>query len=344
MKHIRFYEVDLLRFLAAFMIVLYHFTHTATLKNFVDFQDDHLITSYFYLGISFFFIISGFVILMSAEGVSAKHFVLSRFIRLYPAYWTCVILSSIIIASFGGGRSVHWDQFFMNLTMFHSIWDYPSIEGVYWTLTIELKFYLIILILLLTGGLRYIEHIIALVLTVSLYFIFQPYALASNVWGEIFPHWSGYFAAGGLFYLIRRDGLSVYKSILWILSLVFVIKQSVLLTSMLQSTVVAEYKTIWVVLMSVSFFALFTFIALKESNVFRQRVFYNLGVLSYPLYLIHESIGYILFIQLEDYWNKYLILLLSIILVMGLAFMIHHYVERPLSSWLRKKLLGHTSN
>src|SRR5436190_1602313 len=73
---------------------------------------------YGYLGVELFFIVSGFVILLTALNRSAREFVVSRGTRLYPAFWTCVTITFLAILTIGGSRySATWPQYLANLTM-----------------------------------------------------------------------------------------------------------------------------------------------------------------------------------------------------------------------------------
>ena len=89
----RLVEVDALRGLAALAVVLFQYTTRFT-ELFAtnppptfSFPDGHY-------GVNLFFIISGFVIFMTLEKTSRPmDFVLSRFSRLFPAYWVAIILT-----------------------------------------------------------------------------------------------------------------------------------------------------------------------------------------------------------------------------------------------------------
>src|SRR5688572_28370593 len=80
--------LDLLRFLAAAAVMLYHygFRGSAGADRYLEFRFDALgpVCRYGYLGVPLFFMISGFVILMSAVGKSPREFVATRAARLYP--------------------------------------------------------------------------------------------------------------------------------------------------------------------------------------------------------------------------------------------------------------------
>ncbi|THE07586.1 acyltransferase [Microbacterium oleivorans] len=104
-------------------------------------------SAYGFMGVQLFFLISGFVILMSVEGRSVGEFVAARISRLFPAYWAAVILTAILIEFIAGdqlGKSVTLVQVLTNLTMLQQWTGVPHVDGVYWTLAVELLFYLLI--------------------------------------------------------------------------------------------------------------------------------------------------------------------------------------------------------
>src|SRR5690554_5644422 len=84
--------LDLLRFGAALAVVLFHLVETSAWGTRFAFPALSGVTMFGVYGVRLFFVISGFVILMSAWGHSPGRFVISRIARLYPAYWASVIL------------------------------------------------------------------------------------------------------------------------------------------------------------------------------------------------------------------------------------------------------------
>lgn len=97
----RIKELDALRGLAALAVVLYHYTtqyeklfgHTGVLGW--QFQ-------YGSHGVHLFFMISGFVIFLTLDRVKkSRDFVISRFSRLFPAYWFAIMLTTIVVWTFG---------------------------------------------------------------------------------------------------------------------------------------------------------------------------------------------------------------------------------------------------
>ena len=169
---LRFYELDLLRFGAAASVVLFHY-------GFRGYAADHMTdmpylslastVKYGYLGVDLFFLISGFVILMTACAGSARHFVASRVARLYPAFWACCTLTFLVTLIAGGGRfSASLNQYAANMTMFSGFFGVPSIDGAYWSLFVEMRFYLLVFVVLLLGQMARIRALLGLWLVLVL--------------------------------------------------------------------------------------------------------------------------------------------------------------------------------
>src|SRR5712692_76407 len=99
----RLYEIDLLRITAALAVVLYHYTFSGYARHLtaIAFPALSTVTRYGYLGVDMFFVISGFVVLLSAWGRRPHEFVISRIVRLYPAYWVAVTITAIVAITYG---------------------------------------------------------------------------------------------------------------------------------------------------------------------------------------------------------------------------------------------------
>src|SRR5712691_1793156 len=99
----RFAELDGLRSIAALWVVVYHFVgrpNAYWLKDNPEFAA--LITPWNInlqglYAVDLFFIISGFVIFMTIRrSNTVLDFVISRAARLYPAFWVCVLVTTVI--------------------------------------------------------------------------------------------------------------------------------------------------------------------------------------------------------------------------------------------------------
>jgi peptidoglycan/LPS O-acetylase OafA/YrhL len=94
-------------------------------------------------------------------------FIVTRFIRLYPIFWIAVIFTFSIVSIFQlENRSVSFTDMLLNLSMIPALLNTPYVDGVYWTLLFELKFYLLIFVIFLFGFINKIEYLSILFLII----------------------------------------------------------------------------------------------------------------------------------------------------------------------------------
>lgn len=134
-----------LRFFAAAWVVFFHFGATALSKTAAPDALKNIAMSG-YLGVSFFFILSGFILtsvyrtkIKSISNVSS--YMLARFARIYPVY----ILSLLATLPYDGPKS--WAGAILSLVLLQS-WAPASTASLFswntptWTLSVELLFYI----------------------------------------------------------------------------------------------------------------------------------------------------------------------------------------------------------
>lgn len=150
MEH-RLRYLDAIRGVAALAVVLSHFIERTTLHTTWFFS--HFNLGQF--GVILFFILSGMVIPYSLkpEPGGVRIFIVSRFFRLYPAYWFSIIIAVITSLVFFHVQP-EMKVILFNMTMIQSVFGIPDLFGVYWTLIIELFFYVLCVFLFIVGVLK----------------------------------------------------------------------------------------------------------------------------------------------------------------------------------------------
>src|SRR5690606_38058858 len=134
----RLVAMDGLRFGAAAAVLLYHFTATSTVASYWGtiperaFPVLNEVTRYGWLGVELFFMISGFVILLSADGRGVAGFVASRVGRLFPAYWACIVVTVALQRVWSGGRQTTLFETLVNLTMVQDLFEVTGVQVVFW--------------------------------------------------------------------------------------------------------------------------------------------------------------------------------------------------------------------
>lgn len=335
---IRFYEIDLLRFIAALSVVLFHYTYfgyKVSGYSPVSYPEIGQLTRYGSLGVPLFFMISGFVVLMSAQGKTIKQFFLSRVTRLYPAFWAACTLTFIVETSVGRGpatSSLHSGiiQYLYNMTMFHEFIGVQAVDGAYWSLTVEIIFYFLIAVLMGFNLLPHLDLFIALWLGYSgmpgLAHTGTPFSLL------FFPSFAPYFSAGMLFFLLQRPEGRTWKR--WgLLAVAFVLALHSASNHAKEASLLLNDYTSWKVSMAIvaAFFLLFFVIVFRKIDLSSFTWLSYLGALTYPLYLLHSNIAYIVMQQVGHSVNKYVLLASILVSMLFLSYLINLLVEKRLA-------------
>jgi peptidoglycan/LPS O-acetylase OafA/YrhL len=125
------------------------------------------------LGVMIFFLCSGFIIPASLERPAAagraaglRAFWRSRLFRLFPLYWLSLGAALVMAVAHGtpAGRTLGVSGWLANTTMLQPFLGFPHAMTVYWTLTVEMVFYLSVSALFALGWHR---RSVALSLTMS---------------------------------------------------------------------------------------------------------------------------------------------------------------------------------
>lgn len=342
----RIYQIDLLRFLAAMSVVLFHYLFRGYIfdnQSNLQFIEIGKYFKYGYLGVDLFFIISGFVITLSIKSRKLKDFWISRISRLLPSYWLSILITASIIGLFGSPRfEINLKQIIINMTMFQNYFNVRSIDGVYWSLMIEMRFYIFIIgSYVLLNKIREIklDYVIFSWLTLSITHLFLNHLLAFKILNYfLILDWSSYFIAGMIFYQIFKNKINAKYSILLCISISIALFNALSRVEQLE----LHYKTTFSPVFISGFIMLFYIIMLLVSCGKLQTInspqFLKFGLLTYPLYLIHQKIGYIIFNNLGNESNKYLILFSTIISMLLVSYIISVLFEPRVSNYVKTKL------
>lgn len=319
-------ELDALRGLAAIAIVLFHYTYRFG-QIYAQPSSSVPALAQGQYAIYLFFMLSGFVILMSREKtVRPFDFLVSRFSRLYPTFWVAVCVSFAIVAIFSlPGREVSLTSAIVNLTMLPQLLNIPLVDGVYWTLTIELMFYAAMFVLILLKLHRRIELVSAVWLMVLLLYqdVMPRLGLPTPLDYCVTLNGAAcYIIAGMMFYKIKTHPRK------WHLHAIVLFSFAVLVGNGGWSLAVA----------SALFYALFYAVVFGwlKSLAIRPLVF--LGTVSYPLYLLHQNIGFVI---LRGFYSigasPWVAIPIAVLIVLALATAVAFLLERPANSAIRRR-------
>lgn len=335
--------LDGLRGLAILAVIFFHaFSRWNEIEPFKHSKLILGLFEYGWLGVQLFFAISGYVIYRSV--LSQKNllmFTISRYLRLAPSMFIASILifaSSFLIPERPEGAVKLIDFIpsisFINPEIISQVTnlDVDDLEGVFWSLYIEVKFYLIVGIVFFIFKDKnliciHLLFFFWLILGFTKIFI-TDYVLIYKIFyimGDADIKYLGWFLIGVCAYKFDKDR-SIFKGIL----LLVVSLSAVLTTSYINLEVIIASTIISLLFLIPIFF-------LKFRSIFSNKFLLFFGFISYPLYLVHQNFVTGMAIKLYNFnsnFPSYMYPLIFLIIIVFIAFLITKY-ERKLNRILR---------
>jgi len=342
-----------MRFLAALPIVFLHIG-----SNFFGLTSLRAAFAYGYIGVSFFFVLSGFVLTWSTANMPARRFWWLRFARIWPAQ---ALIAAVVFMFLIQGRALDWPGRAAAFLLVQSWWPSSNVyfggNGVSWSLSCEAFFYLVFPALAI--GIRRLDYrglaavgagllaMLAIAPAVGewwglsqpvkywLFFILPAYRLLEFLLGMILaravqcgfrvPHprlaaaVSGAALAGLVAALVWATNFGWYPSRPWVALLFLPVFASLILTGATADIVGA-------------------------ASWLTSRPLQWLGATSFALYLVHQPLFRIT--QTWGWWPTRhdlagLVAFAAFLAVaLAAAGLLHHLVEKPLERRLRAMPVG----
>ncbi|MFG2996865.1 acyltransferase family protein [Streptomyces sp. NPDC048340] len=333
--------LDGVRIVAALAVLLYHYVVLSRdwgVPNTEVFPVSHRLAVYGWLGVEIFFMVSGFVICMSAWGRTVGDFAVSRVSRLFPAYWVAVAFTSAVLFTWPEVRGVtSLTDVVVNLSMLQGGIGVPHMDDAYWTLFAELKFYVLFALVVMRGTTY--RNCVLFCGIWTLAGIVAPTADSGVLSFFAIPPFSPYFTAGIAFYLMRRFGPN---AVLWaVVGVQFLLAQHYVNSRMISNLgpgVTAETPA-WPAHVTIALgFLLMAGIALGTFDGIRWRWLPHAGAVTYPFYLMHMMAGLTLIHRFRDDVAPVPLVLGVTAGMVLLAWTVHRLIERPLGRALRDGL------
>lgn len=172
-------HLDGLRAVAILSVLLFHYfarwlppASEVALYPYGDVLRDVPLVKYGYYGVHLFFIISGFVITMTLTRCGSWHeFAVRRFARLFPAMLVCSASTYLVLVAIPGAPFVATPYYFVpSLTFIDPLFFnklagrdlFRGMDGAYWSLFVEMKFYVLMATLYFFGKARVVRNFLFL--------------------------------------------------------------------------------------------------------------------------------------------------------------------------------------
>lgn len=334
--------LDLLRLLAALSVVLFHYTFRGWAAD--GYTHVHLPaliswTKYGARGVSLFFVISGFVIAYSAAGRAAQEFAMARIVRLYPTFVFCMTLTFAVTLLFGMPPFTgSLQQWLANLAIAAPALGQPYMDGAYWSIVAEITFYAWMALFIAAGLFpRYLAQLSFVWLAITL---LNVTVIHSGAVERIFlTEVSGFFAAGLLLYEIFFRQSSSTGWMLLIAATLIAAFQTIEAASWSRAHYAVEFSSAVITALCVASVVLVALAIQVRRLPLNAPLVAALGGLTYPLYLLHQHVGYIIFNRSEGVVPDWLLVSVVIALMLTLSWAVWRFVE-PKGQSLARRLLS----
>jgi peptidoglycan/LPS O-acetylase OafA/YrhL len=337
-KSVRLLELDALRGIACMSVVLFHLgvKCQAELGN-------SEIFNFGITGVELFFVISGFVILMTLEKTKSwKDFLVSRASRLYPAYWACASFTALLYLIIERvkpdlARNDLPIEYLINLTMLQKWVNIRDLDSSYWTLSVELIFYGLMLIAFRANQIKNIEAIglislIAIIATqkIAIHPIVAEVLNVSKL--ESFIVFYPLFYAGIITYKMKFNRTTITR---YTLIIICFATQYLLFSKNRTEYISSQQYGLILILYGIILFLFvndFLGFIVNKTTIF-------LGEISYSLYLIHQFLAQNIIIPGLTKYNNVNPLVATFIVALPIciviATIINKKIEKPMMLAIR---------
>lgn len=340
--------IDLLRFACAMLVVAHHYAARLPILSIGRPAGPPLDWAAWgwagWVGVEIFFVISGYVIACSALSGEAADFLRRRALRLVPGAWICATITAATMILTGTEPASLIMPQWVNAMTFWPIGK--PVDGTYWTLGIEIAFYLLVAIRLKSDGrAREIERIgMALAIVSAGYW---SWAAVAGPWQNraadlLLLSYGGTFACGIALWGVRQSGPSAMRLAMLALGTATSIAEIRATCAVMATGTGVEpgaVVPIALFLGAVAIIALAGRVQPAIERIIRPRAAGFIGMMTYPLYLIHQRIGEMLIVDLIAAGVPWRLAIIgTAMLAVAGAAAITALMEPPLRRWISQNL------
>lgn len=341
--------LDGFRGIAILLVIFYHYysfyaSDPRHMYPFGALWSDVPLFEYGLYGVHLFFAVSGFVISLTLlRCATLPEFAVRRFARLWPTMLLCACITFVFLTVFPQYWPQRLSNFLPSLTFiegqnFERVFEgteFDWIDGAYWSLFVEVRFYLIAAVLYFLDRARFQRSVfIASLIIFSAYWTLElaEQTRAAHIVHDllipVYLPWFLFGIAGHCLWTGKRN---------WAATLTVTAFLPLVLTAIAFGT----WKDFAVAAAICGLFLL-SFGSAAARQILSSPWLTSVGVASYSLYLLHQNIGVTATSLIARYWSVPPVLALGLPLLVATALIlaahvIFHRWETPLNAWIVKR-------
>lgn len=306
----RLLNLDILRLFSAILVLVYHYGFRMEItgeSGGVAFPEFTSAAIWLDSGLLIFFAISGYVITLSAEGRTAFDFAVGRVARLWPTFILCASATAIVVYNWPVPSLTlpTIKQWLAHLVINARMLGQPFLDGAYWTIAYEVMFYGWVFLFIALGWFnKHWRSIVVVWLALS---VSNELRFDSEVLRKLFiTEYSGYFVFGMTLYKLQSkrttaSSLILVAAILWATATPFIIEPKFFEMYGIHRSFMG------LALIGPVAVSCVTLCVLLPSLPIRPTIALGIGGLTYPLYLLHQNIGYAVFARFGATYDRWLL-------------------------------------
>ncbi|MEI9923311.1 MAG: acyltransferase [Bradyrhizobium sp.] len=360
--------LDLLRFAAALSVAFFHLMFSSWagdlrgldryLYSGAQFPSAVAFTWFGWVGVEIFFVISGFVIANSASKASPIEFLINRALRLYPAVWVCATAAFVVLLIFARDSFPQLIGPYIRSMLL--VPRGPWIDDVYWTLSAEISFYALVFVLLALKRVTLLHAAWALTIYSGIFNAFfllamLKFPLSHLYWffvihrvtaAPLLMYHGCLFALGIWFWAAANRKLRPLERFGLVLAFISGAAE-IYSTSLFHVTDLPAVSGQWPlvpVAVYVAAMCVVGFTAMESRRSINRSVpgagyFRTVGLITYPLYLTHKTVGgTIARVLIEAGLDATLSVLVALSSVIALCWVVCLNIEPPLRALMKQFL------
>lgn len=346
-------QLTFTRFFAAFLIVFYHMGGDLFKDISPIFE---IIRHNLNLGVGYFFVLSGFVMMIAygkQDKIGLRGFMINRLARIYPTHilaLVCTLLVSLFVSiNYLDYFEFDWKgfllQFFLIQTWFPAYslsWNVPS-----WSISVELFFYVAFVFLFNYFFKKmkfvYISFLIAVFwllsqILMNVYYLDQNYPGTGSIqWYFLYfnplTNFSSFLVGclGGYIYPFYKNKHKNYDI------LIIIVISITILFVLLGGKLLLHNG-----LLSINFIVIILLLTLNTGHItkiFNNKYFIYLGEISFSFYIFQNPVFILLrkINRITKIENEYLFFCIGVISLLLISHIIYRYFENPLRKILKNE-------
>ena len=311
-------QIEGLRGISVIIIVLYHVFY----RYQQIYLNNEIVSMQYWgsFGVTLFLIISSYFIgNFHYKNESYLKVIGNKILRLWPCYFLCITITFIITKGFPlPGRTVNFFEYFLNILFINGFVNIAYVDGAHWYLTVLIS---ITIVLYGISHLKISNKMHSYIIwmgVVAVLKVFKFNQLANLIGGS----YVGIACIG----IAIRNIVEKTSNNKWI-QLIFI--------SWIYTGIMLGIGYACILIITIP---LFMAVVLKKVKLLENRILVYIGGISYPLYLIHQNISFIIQFYLSKIIGSfnYYYAFISLIVVFVISIIINFYIEKPIQEKIKK--------